>query len=609
MSRLFGCLLMLVISVTFGDAETHWVQQPKGFEGVRILNNLCWELLNRGAVRPDEIGPKETFSLPCGRWVLLRSTAELAGGAELQVGIETDQEVSPAIVHSEPGETTLEAMRYLKAGTHTVKIECRGDATMKHLIVRAVPALHYAFYGAQPDIEPYGPYDHDFIQKYISPHVNVIIGNAFTGANPPVAQIRAWKQMGRSWIGYSGVPLDVTAENADAVERVFRYWAANPGYRHPLMDGIIVDELGGGDEPIYDVYRQAVERLSEEFPGKIFMLYGGGFFRPDRSRGFAQSFVARGGYICLEGYLHEQPNEDAARQFIQDGLCRTMPLWEEGLPGVTSRMVLVLGLMSQPTESYNVYPTVDFKVFMDMQMHTLATDPRFFALGGIQWYHAAYSDEENLRWAAHLFRHYCLEGNTNRATEDPYNLSHISNPDFAADTEGWTIEPAAPDSVRTGSHPGYSWLQGRTPRTSVGDCFLLMRRSRNGANRISQEIRELVAGRLYSLKMITGDYHDLVNEVCDKKLHAVAICIDGAEVMENPKMNFQFAYPNNYNHCLGKFAKDYNYWMNYHWRVFRAQAPTARLIISDWAGEKEPGGPIGQELMLNFIEVEPYFGP
>jgi hypothetical protein len=47
--------------------------------------------------------------------------------------------------------------------------------------------------------------------------------------------------------------------------------------------------------------------------------------------------------------------------------------------------------------------------------------------------------------------------------------------------------------------------------------------------------------------------------------------------------------------------------MNYHWRIFRATGAEARLTISDWAAPDDPGGPVGQELMLNFVEVQPYF--
>jgi len=68
-------------------------------------------------------------------------------------------------------------------------------------------------------------------------------------------------------------------------------------------------------------------------------------------------------------------------------------------------------------------------------------------------------------------------------------------------------------------------------------------------------------------------------------------------------------------------------WLTYHVFVFRAKSETATLTISDWVrneriywpaewgiqfnidkwtGEGKPGGPIGQELMFNFVELQPY---
>ena len=41
--------------------------------------------------------------------------------------------------------------------------------------------------------------------------------------------------------------------------------------------------------------------------------------------------------------------------------------------------------------------------------------------------------------------------------------------------------------------------------------------------------------------------------------------------------------------------------------IFKAQGETAMLSVSDWVGEEELGGAVGQELMFNFVQVEPYF--
>jgi len=40
--------------------------------------------------------------------------------------------------------------------------------------------------------------------------------------------------------------------------------------------------------------------------------------------------------------------------------------------------------------------------------------------------------------------------------------------------------------------------------------------------------------------------------------------------------------------------------------VFRALGTTAKLTISDWIDATDPGGPIGQEILYNFVEVQPY---
>lgn len=68
-----------------------------------------------------------------------------------------------------------------------------------------------------------------------------------------------------------------------------------------------------------------------------------------------------------------------------------------------------------------------------------------------------------------------------------------------------------------------------------------------------------------------------------------------------------------YHSALGYNPKSNPAWFDFHLKVFRAKATTATLTISDWAsdpstgsGQAEPGGPIGQELIYNFIEVMPY---
>jgi len=582
-----------------------WGGQPASFKNIKVLNNLVWELLHLERKQSQEIGDRQTFSLPCDRWVFVRSAAKVGAGGGAGISIDSDDADRPAIKHGPGGESTREAMRFLTAGEHALHVHSKGDARLERLVVRAIPMLQHAFYGADPHIHPYGPYDWDFLAKDVLPNVNTMISSS--GRVP--AHLKQWHQQGRHWITIIGLPSGVTAD-AGGVEKAYEHWSGATGFQHPLMSGIIVDEFGGGDAPIYDTYRQAVERIcaNPRFKGKAYMPYGGTFYGDDRSRRFAKACIDGGGYIPWERYLIEQPTEEAARDFIKRRVTDRMPLWERALPGCTARMVLVWGYMSQPTESLNVDPTVDYRVYMDMQMHAAATHPSCFGLGGFQWYHSSYCDEENVRWAGRLFRHYAIEGRTEPLCDDPYKLTHVRNPDFADGTTGWTVEPAEAGSIQTRSHRGYSWLQGRYPRTRMGDTFLWSKRSSRKPNVFGQAIKDLRAGRLYSMKMITGDFQDLANEVSKRAAHAMTIKLDGVDVLPGAKRSFQFAFPNCYAHRLGKFNAKHSYWMNYHWRVFRAKAETARLTVTDWAGDTKAGGPIGQELMFNFVEIQPYIG-
>ena len=309
--------------------------------------------------------------------------------------------------------------------------------------------------------------------------------------------------------------------------------------------------------------------------------------------------------ICWERYLWEMPSQAETLRDIHRQIISIMPEWEAEMPGSTRQMVMVLAVASLPSWTLNINPSINFKVHMDLQMKAMATHPSLFGLGGIQWYHVGYADEETVRWIGHLYEHYVIEGNNTLLSKDPYQLAHVQNPEFVDGTQGWSVRAANAGSVSTKSHRGFSFaMQGRWRKSSQGDTFLWTKRSASQPNVVSQQISNLTPGRLYSLKMMTGDYQDLVTGNSEKKLHAVSIAIDEGEILTGEKNNFQLPFKST--RSLGKFSASHRFWMNYHWRLFRAKADTARLVISDWTNDSEPGGNIDQELMFNFVEVQPY---
>ena len=107
------------------------------------------------------------------------------------------------------------------------------------------------------------------------------------------------------------------------------------------------------------------------------------------------------------------------------------------------------------------------------------------------------------------------------------------------------------------------------------------------------------------LKLITADYQNLMAGRSAKEGNAISIALAGVEVDE-PR-SFQYTFPQHYGRVLGAFKRGNLFWMNYHWRVFRAKDKTAKLTITDWQNRDEPGGPMGQELIFNFVEVQPYW--
>jgi hypothetical protein len=135
----------------------------------------------------------------------------------------------------------------------------------------------------------------------------------------------------------------------------------------------------------------------------------------------------------------------------------------------------------------------------------------------------------------------------------------------------------------------------------IGDTFLWMRRSEKGPNTFSQIIKDLEPGRLYSMKMFTCDYSDLIHS--QKKTLEEANPFIGRVELEgvdlDAKRSFTERYASNPEPAIPV-------WIIYHWKVFRAKGATGSLTVSDWPSEKVPWGPFGQEQTFNFLEIQPY---
>ena len=146
----------------------------------------------------------------------------------------------------------------------------------------------------------------------------------------------------------------------------------------------------------------------------------------------------------------------------------------------------------------------------------------------------------------------------------------------------------------------YGWLMLFYPKDNQGDTFLTMKRVAAKPNSVSQVIGDLEPSRYYSVKLFTSDRNNLGTEA----KHAVSIRLDNVDVI--PDKCFQEVFHNCYSHEAHGFNYENKAWFNYHFIVFRAKGKTAGITISDWAGESDSNGTIGQELSFIFVEIEPY---
>src|SRR5436190_7727636 len=363
----------------------------------------------------------------------------------------------------------------------------------------------------------------------------------------------------------------------------------------------------------HEVYGEALKKMraDDRYTNKMVYAYVGGSGKKLNQEvigtNFIRTIMGCDYRVALERYLHEMSSEQGSKDALQlfvEGVAD----WEAREPGVKKQMVIAFGLFSMPPGGINKQPNVDYHVWMDRQMNVVANHPVMSGLGGLEWWTSTLADEETVRFVGKLYRHYAIEGKTGMLTRDPLFLTHLQNADFEKGTEGWTLHPAEAGTIAVKSFPRYGRIEGRfmglgrpADPEHIGDTFLWMRRSEKGPNTFSQTIKDLEPDRLYSMKMFSCDYNDLVNPKVRKLEEATwfigSVVLEGVDV--DPKRSFTEMYSSTP-------EPNIPVWITYHWKVFRAKGTTAKVIVSDWQSEKEPDLPFGQEQTFNFLEIQPY---
>ncbi|MFH0965009.1 MAG: LamG domain-containing protein [Planctomycetota bacterium] len=584
------------------------------YDNARILNNFVAELLAVPAPQAEAQTAYE-FTNPRDGWILISSTVKTQGTDKVFVSVDSSAAEDAAIVHTQEGKETLDAMRHIPAGPHKLHVRCEGAARPTALIVRAIPEIIPAEVGYHraPLIQPaYGPYTWEFLEGIgVLDNGNVILEREAKPEN--AGHLADWRRRGKKVLAYYNTSWLQRKYDPVTTEAVVEEWSGAPsrGFQSPDYDGIAIDEWASAITPAqYSCFAEAIKKIAAnpKFKDKVIYPYGGGRYNRERGKPAVKACMDAGYKLAEEMYIAEQPTEKAAREFLNERLKRNMLLYKEAFPDYdyARHLIMNLGFLSGAPLRSDIYPGVDYKVYLDMQMNLLANAPTFFGLYGFQWYHIGYVDEEILRWSAKLTRHYCIEGKTERLTDDPYLLPHIANADFDEGAGGWTVESAEEDSVSVRRAPGCGVLQGRYGGDGAGDAVLVTRRSAKAPNRISQEIRELTPGRAYSVTMFITDYGDYRGGKSVEQPHHSTVRIEDVEML--PEKSFRQVWGSGLGgYGYGPFDRENQLYITYRRDVFRAKSGAAKLTISDWADDATPGGPAGQELAFNFIQVEPFY--
>lgn len=579
--------------------DVHWNPCPTWdkYPHLKIRNNFVTDLSDID-VPPGQI-TAGTFPNPRSGWVCFSITAENSSiPAPDSFSVHVDSESQALIFRANPNQPVLEAMRMLPEGNHSLEIESKNQL---HLNIRTIPELAYTYYPSSSHLKPQGPYDWKYLERYILPQANTLVT---TGGAPP-EELESWHKEGRQWLANAGLPgLGASAPQSDAVCRT---WLETPVLFDPPVSGIIVDEFMDASPRHYQAWKDAWKCLVDHpnWGSKVFYAFSGDIYHlgDPESREFCRALLARGDRFAVEKYFPEEPSLEIAQNWLVSGLQTTLLDWKNLFPGFEKHLVYCLGDLTAPPESLNTNPGVDLKVYMDMQMHFLATDPAFWGLFGLMQYTASYADEEIQRYAFRLFRHYCIEGSTERMNQDPYHLTHLINPDFEQGLNGWEVQASSPSDIHSASMEGFSWLQGRYPRTSQGDHFALIHSGSSGQIRLSQKVLNLKPGRPYSLKFITADLDHL------DRPHETALSFDLEDVQLQPGLSFKALYPSCYSHTLGDYNREHPAYFTCHRIVFYPERETSNLKFSPIAQENGRDDPPSGRIALNFVEIQPFEKP
>ena len=281
------------------------------------------------------------------------------------------------------------------------------------------------------------------------------------------------------------------------------------------------------------------------------------------------------GVLLWEAYAHTR---DFQNEFNLRYVSRIKGF--KKVSGDFSRYVVAPGTFEYLDE--NAY--IDFKVWLDKQLHLVATHPDMANLGGISMWSSYYMEPEIFRWFTELVRHYAIEGNTEMLS-DKYGFK--LEPGLLKDAEWETLDhwncfgkteliPVAKSGL-----PPSAYI----PRSSK-NMLSLQKGLFGKASGATQKITGLKPGQYYSVSTLFVDPEQNGDEI----LYDVELTVDNAEVIQTRVRQLQ------------DFVQTKKPTYNHIKVVFKAKGTKALLKLS--TREKTD---LKHPLLVDSVSVKPYF--
>ncbi len=572
---------------------------PKAGEGVRPLNNVVRALpvVHRAQGKAVEAA----FTVPDAGWLFVEFSAPVR---------EMKLEHGGAVVADDAKLVAgREFMLDLPAGQYRVTALPRDNAPETDLRVtrvHRVPNIYYYAPAAVAGMEVLDGNDH---WRQIGAQLLGCTNLLAPGTLKP-EELAVYRKAGRR-VFFNSVTRPLIDGKMDE-------FVASVSSRIGLeqWDGCTVDEFGFRNPLQYAKYGEALKRIGD-LKGKCLYTwcYGVRFDDKPWQREFLKTLLnpPNGkGLMMTEVYLETKETEEEAEKFIRKRLVDDTASILRTLPEMAPCYGVVPGnFNSMPILTEETVPEADYKYYLDRQLQVIATDPSFKGLGLVGYWGGNYCHEELQRWCLLLLRHYFIDGS--RELLSPrygfrYHPGILENGDFLRDLSPWEAIPAEKGAIRHDAVKGHGYLMqrrwGKAPsaRGGVhnGDEACVITRSAQGANVIRQTMRNLVPGRPYQLQYVVGCFDDAKNKVNAPREYGVRAVLDPALV----EVRFSGVYvdrrPKNRQSADGLYSH-----ANVHRVVFVPRATEVVLTLTDADSPEKPG----TQLMVNFVQVKPYFAP